>query len=61
MGDMADDILDGLFCQVCGAVMEDVTPESEVPGYPRTCRQCEADALLAELEKGGGHDDAIGD
>lgn len=47
MGEMADDILDGLFCEVCGAVMEDVTETSAVPGYPRTCRACIDEDLCA--------------
>ncbi len=45
MGDMqegiADLILDGTLCQVCGALMEDLIDElSESPGYPRTCEDC---------------------
>lgn len=40
MGEIADGILDGLFCQKCGAVMEDVAEISMSPGYPRTCSAC---------------------
>lgn len=49
MGEMADDIIDGLFCQVCGAVMEDVEEKwtKSVPGYPRTCQACVDDDLCA--------------
>ena len=47
-------ILDGVLCQVCGQLMEDLKPESgskmdkrnqllPPPGYPRTCKDCEAD------------------
>lgn len=32
MGEMADDILDGLFCQYCGVFLD-----GESPGYPRSC------------------------
>ena len=35
MGDMADDIIDGLFCQYCGEYLE------EAVGYPRSCSGCE--------------------
>ena len=49
MGEMADDILDGLFCEVCGAVMENVREKwtESVPGYPRTCRACVDEDLCA--------------
>jgi len=36
MGDIADMILDGLVCQVCGELID-----GDEPGYPRTC--CEND------------------
>jgi hypothetical protein len=48
MGEMADDIIDGIFCQVCGAVMEDVTEFSTVPGYARTCQACVDEDLAAQ-------------
>lgn len=34
MGDFADGVLDGDFCQVCGVYMEGGD------GYPRTCSTC---------------------
>jgi hypothetical protein len=34
MGDIADDILDGIFCQECGEYI------GEAVGYPRTCIGC---------------------
>lgn len=37
MGEIADAILEGDFCQVCGVVFED----NESPGHPRTCPDCE--------------------
>ncbi len=43
MGDAADDILDGLVCEVCGEVIDE-----EAPGYARQCRSC----------SGGEDDDA---
>jgi hypothetical protein len=33
MGEMADDILDGLCCEICGVYFED----EDTPGYPRRC------------------------
>ena len=39
MGEAAEDILNGLCCQVCGAYMEDF----EAPGFPRTCGDCQVD------------------
>jgi len=46
MGDVADMILDGTLCQVCGSVMSDTIPFIgnnliPGPGYPRTCEDCE--------------------
>lgn len=35
MGDIADDILDGFYCQTCGTVI------GEYVGYPRNCDYCE--------------------
>ena len=56
MGEAADDILNGITCQVCGAYMDDMftdvlldeEPEltelwDNPPGYPRTCPDCEED------------------
>lgn len=42
MGDIAEMMLDGTFCQQCGAVMEDISEnhDMEAPGYPRTCEGC---------------------
>lgn len=36
MGEVAEMILEGLLCQECGGVMDDL----ESPGYPRTCDFC---------------------
>lgn len=45
MGDIADMMLDGTLCQVCGGVMEDISEnhDMESPGYPRTCAGCKQD------------------
>lgn len=36
MGEIADAILDGDFCQICGEYIDD-----EGCGFPRTCDGCE--------------------
>ena len=33
-GDMADDIIDGACCQICGVYFDEPT------GYPTTCNDC---------------------
>lgn len=38
MGDIADDMLNGLMCQVCGEFLD-----GEEPGYPRSCAGCSDD------------------
>lgn len=51
MGDVADMILEGVLCQVCGGLMDDFClpddwpadkepTEQAAPGYPRTCNDC---------------------
>ena len=35
MGDMAEAILEGLFCEECGCLID-----GEEPGYPRSCDDC---------------------
>lgn len=45
MGDMAEAILEGLLCQVCGELIDD-----DEPGYPRTCEACQGDDDNAEPE-----------
>jgi hypothetical protein len=37
MGEMADDILDGVFCEICGEYI------GEECGYPRRCEGCQED------------------
>lgn len=44
MGEIADMILDGILCQVCGGLMEDVEPGFNAPGHPRTCEDCLEDS-----------------
>jgi hypothetical protein len=35
MGEIAEMILEGILCQVCGEYIDD-----EPCGYPRTCEEC---------------------
>ena len=35
MGDIADAIINGLFCQHCGELID-----GDEPGYPRACQGC---------------------
>ena len=37
MGDMADDIIDGIFCEQCGGYLGNAV------GYPRICSSCSGD------------------
>ena len=39
MGDVADMVLEGLFCEGCGAFMGNEC------GYPRRCEECQKDVL----------------
>lgn len=47
MGDVSDMILEGILCQGCGVLMDDLVPEGggkelkPGPGYPRSCEDCE--------------------
>lgn len=48
MGEIAELMLDGTLCQVCGVLMEDLIQPGkkelkEPPGYPRTCPGCSDD------------------
>lgn len=36
MGNVADGIIDGLFCEVCAIFID-----GDEPGYPRKCEECE--------------------
>lgn len=35
MGSYTDDVIDGLFCNVCGDLID-----TRAPGYPRQCPNC---------------------
>lgn len=37
MGDIAEMVLEGILCEVCGIYIED----GEEPGHPRKCESCE--------------------
>lgn len=38
MGDIAEGMIEGFFCQQCGCVID-----GEEPGYPRFCEDCEVE------------------
>lgn len=45
MGEVADDILAGLMCEICGVWMPDVLEKGsklfeKPPGHPRQCPDC---------------------
>lgn len=37
---ISDDILEGIFCEVCGEVFDDIINGKEPPGHPRCCEDC---------------------
>ncbi|MBO0479615.1 hypothetical protein JZO72_08225 [Vagococcus fluvialis] len=50
MGEIADMMLEGILCQQCGTLIEDLIVEGsntlkEAPGYPRSCSDCEVDSI----------------
>ena len=50
MGDIADMILDGTLCQVCGEVID---PESDPIGYLVTCIACKIELREEARRKDG--------
>jgi len=59
MGEVADDILNGLMCQECGIWMPEIFELGEEklndffdnpPGYPRTCPDCQSEDDLRNEE-----------
>ncbi len=44
MGDVADMMIEGILCESCGVLMDDITEGSDAPGYPRRCPSCREDA-----------------
>lgn len=40
MGDIADMMLDGTFCNTCGMVFDDTIEGRPAPDYPRWCDDC---------------------
>jgi len=48
MGEIAEAMLEGLFCAACGAVFDDM----EQPGFPRYCDGCAEDIPDDEPERG---------
>jgi hypothetical protein len=44
VGEIADMMLDGIMCELCGTFMED----RQAPGYPRKCHCCRRDEQKEE-------------
>jgi len=47
MGKISEMIIDGILCQKCGCLMEDLivlgsSTLKKAPGYPRTCSLCQS-------------------
>jgi hypothetical protein len=41
MGDIADMMLEGILCEGCGELFDDMDEGHEPPGHPRRCDSCE--------------------
>lgn len=46
VADISDMIIEGILCQECGCIMEDLIPDKgeqllEGPGHPRSCEDCD--------------------
>lgn len=50
MGDIADMVLDGTLCQVCGDLLNSPDSLKNSIGYPTTCIICKLE-LLEELRR----------
>lgn len=46
MGEIAEMMLDGTLCQVCGSVID-----GDTPGYPRYCEDCAKDEVVSNIEE----------
>lgn len=44
MGEVAEMMLEGMLCEGCGEIMDDMLDDAvEPPGYPRRCPGCSPD------------------
>lgn len=41
MSEFTELIFEGILCQTCGEYLNDVADESDAPGYPRNCMDCD--------------------
>ena len=46
MGEIAEMMLDGTLCQVCGSIID-----GDTPGYPRYCEDCAKDEVVSDIEE----------
>lgn len=41
MSEFTELISEGILCQTCGECLDDIADESDAPGYPRNCMDCD--------------------
>ncbi len=46
MGEIAEMMLDGTLCQVCGGIID-----GDTPGYPRYCEDCAKEQVVSDIEE----------
>lgn len=46
MGEIAEMMLDGTLCQVCGSIID-----GDTSGYPRYCEDCAKDEVVIDIEE----------
>lgn len=46
MGEVAEMMLDGTLCQICGGVID-----GDAPGFPRYCEDCAKDEVVSNIEE----------
>lgn len=54
MGDITNDIINGISCQQCGEYIDDELSQEGGPGFPRNCDGC------VEDNSSSIHDDELG-
>ena len=49
MSEFTELIFEGILCQTCGEYLDDASDESDAPGYPRNCMDCDEEYSNSEL------------
>ncbi len=48
MGEVSEMMIEGILCETCGVLMDDMTEEgARAPGYPRRCPDCTEEPIDA--------------